>query len=150
MYGFIIVIETILLICFLIWLCKQRDIVRQPEIIPVPVPVFEQQPMIQPEYRPPPVKRWKASDYQQMGLLTTSDGGIRPLYGRSSHTHPDRYFYYSTTPGDQIYPVSVVHNGRDCSEDIGCTEFYGNEQVTVFGSDNTYKVKLYPNKQFLS
>lgn len=152
----IIIINILLVITIIGCICIIAAVARRSQQqvqVPIHVPVMvppPPAPRIQPEYRPPPTKTWKAADYQQMGLLTSVDGTIRPLYGRESKTHRDRYFYYTTTPGDQIYPIPITHRDRDCTEDIGCPEFYGNENVSVFGMSDEYKVKLYPNKQFLS
>lgn len=99
-----------------------------------------------PEFRRPPLKEYKPRMYQQMGLLLSDDETL-PLYGKESPTHRDRYFYYTTTPGDQIYPLPVSYDNRDCMDDIGCQEFYGNEEVTVTGKSGSYKTKIYSNRQ---
>lgn len=99
-----------------------------------------------PEFRPPPEKAYKPSVFQQMGLLTKDDGTILPLYGKESSTHRDRYNYYTTTPGNQIYSLPVMHNNKDCTDDIGCGELYGNEDVSVTGMDGDFKAEIYRNK----
>jgi len=100
-----------------------------------------------PEFRKPPLKEYKPREYQQMGLLL-GDGETLPLYGKESPTHRDRYFYYTATPGEQIYPLPISHKDRDCMDDIGCDEFYGNEQVSVTGKSGTFSTKIYNNRQF--
>lgn len=97
------------------------------------------------EYRPAPVREWKppAEQSQQMGLLVAEDGEMRPLYGRASKTHRDRWNYWTTSGGENLYSVPIEVDGRACEEDIGCQELYGNEEVTVTGSDTVYKPKLY-------
>lgn len=91
----------------------------------------------------PPFKRYKPRRFQQMGLLLGQNNETLPLYGRESMTHRDRYNYYTSTPGQQVYSLPVIHNGRECTEDIGCPEFYGNETVSVTGQPGTYTVKIY-------
>ena len=91
----------------------------------------------------PPYKRYKPARFQQMGLLLGSGSNTLPLYGREAPYNRDRYNYYTSTPGQQVYSLPVVHNGRECTEDIGCPEFYGNETVTVTGQPGTYTVKVY-------
>jgi hypothetical protein len=106
--------------------------------VKVPVPVLRPQP----EYRDPPYKRYNPPEYQQMGLLL---GGTEtlPLYGRRAPGYSDRWNYYTTTPGNQMYSLPVAHEDRDCTEDLGCREFYGNEDVSVTGKTDPYKTKIY-------
>lgn len=101
-----------------------------------------------PEFRGPPLKRYKPRHFQQMGLLTNEDGSTLPLYGRESRTHRDRFHYYTTTPGEQIYSLPITYNDRDCSEDIGCPEFYGNESVTVTGQSGNFSTNIYRTENF--
>ena len=98
-----------------------------------------------PEYRGPPYKVYKPRKYQQMGLLVGDAGSILPLYGRETNGYRDRYNYYTNSPGQQIYPLPLSFDNRDCTEDIGCPEFYGNENVSVTGIDETFSVKNYRN-----
>ena len=99
-----------------------------------------------PEFRPPPEKAYKPSIFQQMGLLTKDDGTILPLYGKESSTHRDRYNYYTTMTGNQVYSLPITHNNKDCTDDIGCGEFYGKEDVSVTGMDGEFKAEIYRNK----
>jgi hypothetical protein len=100
-----------------------------------------------PEYRQPPYKQYKPPNYQQMGLLTNEeDGSVIPLYGRESFGYRDRYNYYTTTTGNQVYSLPLTYQDRDCTEDIGCQEFYGNEVVNVLGKD--YKTKMYRTNSY--
>jgi hypothetical protein len=99
-----------------------------------------------PEFRPPPEKVYKPPVFQQMGLLTKDDGTILPLYGKESTSHRDRYNFYTTTPGNQVYSLPISHDNRDCTEDIGCNEFYGKENVSVTGMDGTFSTQIYRNK----
>jgi len=98
------------------------------------------------EFREPPLKVYKPPVFQQMGLLTNPDGKILPLYGKESTAYRNRFNYYTTTPGNQIYSLPVTHNSKDCTEDIGCEEFYGNEDISVTGMDGDFKAEIYRNK----
>ena len=130
----------------------------EPVYIEVPVPYMvstegaasSESPATQsraPEFRQPPLKQWRPKQYQQMGLLTNGTETL-PLYGKESATHRDRFFYYTATPGEQLYPLPIEHKGRDCMDDIGCPEFYGNESVTVTAKDGEYSTKIYRTEQF--
>ena len=128
-------------------------IVRNPveEEVPVPVKVPVRVPVREvrsPEYRGPPIKRYKPGHFQQIGILTNETGETLPLYGREVRNRRDRYHYHTTTQGDQVYPIPVSIDGRECTEDIGCPELYGGETVTVFGKDTPFTVKTYRTDNF--
>ena len=114
------------------------------KVVEVPVP-YEVPTEVrrEPEFRPPPIKEYKPSHVQQMGLLLGDDGETLPLYGREVRGRRDRYHYYTATPGQQIYALPVTHENRDCMDDMGCQELYGQESVSVLGKTNTYQTKLY-------
>ena len=114
----------------------------------IPQPIVIAPPQIPPEFRGPPLKRYKPGRFQQMGLLKNDEGEMLPLYGRESRTHRDRYHYYTTTSGDQIFPLNIKVDDRDCSEDVGCQELYGNETVNVNGKDAGYSVDMYRTENF--
>ena len=119
--------------------------VRVPVSVPVEVPV--QIPMER-EFRKPPIKEYKPGYVQQMGLLVGPDEETLPLYGKEVRGRRDQYHYYTTTPGEQIYPLPVTLNNRDCMDDIGCQELYGNESVSVLGKTGSFQTKLYRTDDF--
>jgi len=124
-------------------------IVRNPVEVEVPVPVrVPVREVHSPEYRGPPIKRYKPGHFQQIGILTNETGETLPLYGREVRNRRDRYHYHTTTQGDQVYPIPVSIDGRECTEDIGCPELYGGETVTVFGKDTPFTVKTYRTDNF--
>ena len=102
-----------------------------------------------PEFRQPPLKTYKPGYFQQMGLLLGSGNETLPLYGRACRGYRDRYHYYTATPGQQIYSLPVTYNNQDCTEDLGCPELYGNEQVSVTGQTGNFNTKIYRNQQFM-
>jgi hypothetical protein len=118
--------------------------------VEVPVPVMVQQEVHtrEPEFRGPPIKKYKPGYMQQMGLLVGPNDETLPLYGKEVRGRRDRYHYYTTTPGEQVYPVPVSIDGRDCMDDIGCQELYGNETVSVFGKTGSFDVKMYRTDDF--
>lgn len=120
------------------------------EVVPVPPhPVETRRPPVrEPEFRGPPIKQYKPGYMQQMGIITGGDGETLPLYGKEVRGRRDRYHYYTTTGGENLYPVSISHNARDCMEDIGCEELYGNETVTVLGKTGSFTVNMYRTDDF--
>ena len=83
-----------------------------------------------------------------MGVLVGPDEETLPLYGKEVRGRRDQYHYYTTTPGDQVYPLPVTINNRDCMDDIGCQELYGNETVSVLGQTGSFQAKLYRTDNF--
>ena len=129
------------------WYYNPREVIvpveKEVEVfVPVSQPVRQT-----PEYRGPPIKKYKPGYMQQMGLLV-GDGQALPLYGKEASGYRDRYNYYTTTTGEQMYPVPVTHDGRECTEDIGCPEFYGEETVDILGKNAPYTVKMYRTDDF--
>ena len=122
--------------------------VEVPVMIPPPRPVRTQEIRREPEFRGPPIKRYKPGHMQQMGILVNEGGETLPLYGKEVRGRRDRYHYYTTTGGENLYPIPVSHDGRDCIDDIGCQELYGNETVNVTGKTGSFQVNMYRTDDF--
>lgn len=116
--------------------------------VPMMVPVRAQEVRREPEFRGPPIKQYKPGRMQQMGILVNGEGETLPLYGKEVRGRRDRYHYYTTTGGENLYPIPVTHDGRECTDDIGCQELYGNESVTVTGKTDAFGVKMYRTDDF--
>jgi len=121
--------------------------VEVPVEVPVPV-VKEVVRRRQPEYRDAPIKKYKPGHTQAMGVLIGPNEEVLPLYGKESRYHRDRYHYYTVSEGQQLYPLPVTINDRECTEDLGCNELYGGESVTVTGKTDTYTTKIYRTDNF--
>ena len=129
---------------------------QNPKIVKVPVevPIVPPRPMMrrerrrEPEFRGPPIKQYKPGHMQQMGVLMGPGQETLPLYGKEVTGRRDRYHYYTTTGGENLYPIPVSHDTRDCMEDIGCEELYGNESVSVLGKTGAYAVNMYRTDDF--
>ena len=120
---------------------KKQVPVHVPVEVPVQIPVEK-------EFRKPPIKEYKPGYVQQMGVLVGPDEETLPLYGKEVRGRRDQYHYYTTTPGEQVYPLPVTINDRDCMDDIGCRELYGNETVSVLGQTGSFQAKLYRTDNF--
>lgn len=118
-------------------------------VLPVPPrPIERRERRREPEFREPPIRQYKPGYTQQMGVLIGEGQDTLPLYGREVRGRRDRYHYYTTTGGENLYPISVTHNARDCMEDIGCEELYGSEAVAVTGKTGSYSVNMYRTDDF--
>lgn len=118
-----------------------------PRVVTVEVPV-QVETAREPEFRGPPIKKYKPGYMQQMGLVVGPNEETLPLYGKEVRGRRDRYHYYTTTPGEQVYPVPVSVDGRECTDDIGCQELYGNETVSILGKTGSFTVKMYRTDDF--
>lgn len=141
----------ILLVLALVYMWNNPMVIRVPVEVPVmPVPprlTQQRERRHEPEFRGPPIKQYKPGHMQQMGVLV-GEGETLPLYGKEVRGRRDRYHYYTTTGGENLYPLPVRYNTRDCMEDIGCEEIYGNETVSVTGKTGSYSVNMYRTDDF--
>jgi hypothetical protein len=118
----------------------------QPNVINYPEPIRER--VREREFRGPPIKQYKPGFTQQMGIITGPNEETLPIYGKEVRGRRDRYHYYTTTGGENLYPIPISHNSRDCTEDIGCEELYGNETVSVTGKTGSFNVNMYRTDDF--
>jgi hypothetical protein len=140
-------IALAVLFALVIYQIRNPIVVKKQVPVPVPVEVPVQIP-VEREFRKPPIKEYKPGYVQQMGVLVGPDEETLPLYGKEVRGRRDQYHYYTTTPGDQVYPLPVTINDRDCMDDIGCQELYGNETVSVLGQTGSFQAKLYRTDNF--
>jgi hypothetical protein len=124
------------------------NVVEVPVVVPTPHIPPMREVRYEPEFRGPPIKQYKPGHMQQMGILVGEGEETLPLYGKEVRGRRDRYHYYTTTGGENLYPIPVSHQARDCMEDIGCQELYGNESVTVTGKTGDFDVKMYRTDDF--
>jgi hypothetical protein len=81
--------------------------------------------------------------FQSVGIMTTPDGQVLPLYGRRTATATDRWNYYTRTDTYNPVPIPVSYKKRDCMDDIGCEELMDGEDVKNFGTGAESKVHIY-------
>ena len=148
----ILMSAVVVLALVLSYMWFNPKVVEVPVEVPVmPVPprieLEQRDPRREPEFRGAPIKQYKPGFMQQMGVIT-GNGETLPLYGKEVRGRRDRYHYYTTTGGENLYSLPISHNARDCMEDIGCEELYGNETVSVTGKTGSYAVNLYRTDDF--
>ena len=143
----LVIIVLVILVTLIVYQMRYPIVVKKQVPVPVPVEVPVQIP-VEREFRKPPIKEYKPGYVQQMGVLVGPDEETLPLYGKEVRGRRDQYHYYTTTPGDQVYSLPVTINNRDCMDDIGCQELYGNETVSVLGQTGSFQAKLYRTDNF--
>jgi hypothetical protein len=122
--------------------------IQDDRLSPLSAPSRPHETLDLPEYRPPPIQKYyRPQAPHQVGLLKgeTEGDDLRPIYAKPSRTHRDRFFYWTTGGnGHNNYSVPVTLDGRDCTEDLGCQEMYGNESVSVWDNpEAAYKSHIY-------
>ncbi len=83
------------------------------------------------------------SAYQQMGYIKTDGEKLLPLYGRQTAYRSDRFNYYTRTDTYNPIQVPITYKKKNCSEDIGCEELFGGEEVHVKGVGQSGTVDIY-------
>ncbi len=81
--------------------------------------------------------------FQSVGIMTTPDGQVLPLYGRRTATATDRWNYYTRTDTYNPVPIPVSYKKRDCMDDVGCEELMDGEAVKNFATGTESKVHIY-------
>lgn len=81
--------------------------------------------------------------FQSVGVMTTPDGQVLPLYGRRTATSTDRWNYYTRTDTYNPVPIPVSYKKRDCMDDTGCEELMDGEAVKNFATGSESKVHIY-------
>ena len=142
-----VAVVFVILVSIILYQLSNPVVVKKQVPVGVPVEVPVQIP-VEREYRKPPVKEYKPGYVQQMGVLVGPDDETLPLFGKEVRGRRDRYHYYTVTPGEQMYSLPVKHDTRDCMDDIGCQELYGNETVSVLGQTGSFQTKLYRTDNF--
>jgi hypothetical protein len=145
-------VALIVLIIIVGYMYQNPKLVEVPvevPMMPVPPRLMERQERPHSrEFRQAPIKQYKPGHMQQMGVLIGDGDETLPLYGKEVRGRRDRYNYYTTTGGENLYPLPVSHDSRDCMEDIGCQELYGNEAVSVTGKTGSFNVTMYRTDDF--
>lgn len=127
--------------------------IQDDRLSPIAQPSRPHETLDLPEYRPPPIQKYyRPQAPHQVGLLKGENEGddLRPIYAKPSRTHRDRFHYWTTGGnGHNNYSVPVTLDGRDCTEDVGCQEMYGNESVSVWDNPEVaYKSHVYRTDLF--
>jgi len=81
--------------------------------------------------------------FQMTGNINV-DGKMLPLYGRRTmRGSSDRWNYYTRTDTYNPVPIPLRYKNRDCMDDIGCQELFSGEQVSLDGTGESGKVRLF-------
>ena len=91
----------------------------------------------------PIATRGAPEEYQQMGILTASDGKLLPLYGRRVAPRSDYFNYYTRTDTYNPVAIPIKLGKRDCQDNAGCAEVFNGDHVKMIPTGESAKVTLY-------
>lgn len=81
--------------------------------------------------------------YQQMGVITGSDGKVLPLYGRRTAPRSEYFNYYTRTDTYNPVALPVMFKKKDCQDNAGCAEVMNGDNITLAATGDSAKVTLY-------
>ena len=100
--------------------------------------------------------RESGGDFQQIGILSkdsvsddsekpgnNNDSVILPLYGKPTYKGSNNWLYYTESDRNNAIKIPLTINGKDCTDDIGCTELNDNDKVSISPYNGDFNVKIY-------
>jgi hypothetical protein len=87
--------------------------------------------------------RGAPESYQQMGVITSGDGKVLPLYGRRVAPRSDFFNYYTRTDTYNPVALPVSFKKRDCQDNVGCAELMNQDTIKLAATGEDAKVTLY-------
>lgn len=85
--------------------------------------------------------------YRQVGILTRINGPetILPLMGRPLHANRGKWQFYTMNDKNNSIKLPLSKNGRSCTSEYGCDDFFNGDSVYVEGYNDAFKVTIYEN-----
>lgn len=85
--------------------------------------------------------------YRQVGILTRLNGRetILPLMGKPLHSNRGKWQYYTMTDQNNAIKLPISKNGKSCTGEYGCNEYFNGDSVYVEGYHDVFKVTVYEN-----
>jgi len=100
--------------------------------------------------------RESGGDFQQIGMLSkdsviddseksgnNNDSVILPLYGKPTYKGSTKWLYYTESDRNNAIKIPLTINGKDCTDDIGCSELNDNDKVSISSYNGDFNVKMY-------
>jgi hypothetical protein len=87
--------------------------------------------------------RGEPEAYQQMGVLTTPDNKVLPLYGRRVAPRSDYFNYYTRTDTYNPVALPVSFKQKDCQDNAGCSEIFSGDSLRLEPTGEAVKATLY-------
>ena len=81
--------------------------------------------------------------YQQVGVITSADNKVLPLYGRRTAPRSDRFNYYTRTDTYNPVALPVSFKKRDCQDGVGCDEVMSGDTIRLGATGEEGKITMY-------
>ena len=137
---------------------NSKDVSNNRRIINDPLyPPLSRNPHIETKGLPINIEtRESGGDFQQIGILSkdsvtddsekpgnNNDSVILPLYGKPTYKGSTKWLYYTESDRNNAIKIPLTINGKDCTDDIGCSELNDNDKVSITPYNGDFKVKMY-------
>ena len=91
---------------------------------------------------------YQDAEYRQIGILTVNKGKnqldnksqILALFGRPLFTSRNKWQYYTMTDKTNSIKLPIIFNGKSGTNEYGCDELFGGENVYVNGYNEKFNV----------
>jgi hypothetical protein len=87
------------------------------------------------------------TNYRQVGILTPKlskdNDKILPLMGRPLYISRSKWQYYTMTDKYNSIKLPILYKNRSCTNEYGCDELLGGENVVVEGYNENFVVTKY-------
>ena len=96
---------------------------------------------------------YQDAEYRQIGILTVNKAKnqsdnksqILALFGRPLFTSRNKWQYYTMTDKTNSIKLPIIFNGKSGTNEYGCDELFGGENVYVSGYNEKFNVIKYEN-----
>ena len=111
-----------------------RDDRYHDAVIPVPINVRTQGPLIN-------------ANYRQVGLLTRVNGKetMLPLMGRPLQKNRDKWQFYTMSDKNNSVKLPISFRKKSCTSEYGCDNIYNGDTVYVEGYKDAFRATIYDN-----
>ena len=92
--------------------------------------------------------RGPPSDYDRVGFLQDHDdpNKLQELFGRPTYPNSNHWNYFVKSDQYHQIPIPVTMNGKNCTDETGCTELNNLDNINLFDKQHTatiYKPEPY-------
>tara|TARA_B100001093_G_scaffold129312_1_gene121849 strand:+ start:5065 stop:5586 length:522 start_codon:yes stop_codon:yes gene_type:complete len=92
--------------------------------------------------------RGPPGEYDRVGFLQDPDdpNKLQELFGRPTYPNSNNWNYFVKSDQYHQIPIPVTMNGKNCTDETGCTELNNQESINLFNKQHTatiYKPEPY-------
>lgn len=90
--------------------------------------------------------RGEKTDYRSVGVISQGERLLK-LMGRETYSGSDKWQYYALSDQFNSARLTVVKNGSECDDTLGCNELYDGDLVIVpdISENLQFKVNIHDN-----